>query len=642
MNDATWSSKEIDVDQVDSKIQNGSSVYIGSCAATADFTLQHVVASYKLENIQIIQLIPGGNLPHLSKNLDKFRTASFFSFTRGVYFKPNVNLSQEGLEDYKPTSIVSIPRLLKEDKLHVDVAIIKVSHPHKGFVSLGLGVESTMDFVRHAKVVIAEVNAHMPWTEGPSKLPLSEIDWWISHDEPLKTTFELWPSFEWGENFPQSVLDDMGRTVVQLIPDRATLRFGVSTLMFSVFPFLGGKRDLGLHTDVLTEDLFEWHQKGVITNKYKTIDTGRSVVSQAHGSKALYEFLDRNPIIEFHPLSRLCDPLVLGKIDNLISIVGALKVDLTGQVATDSIAHKFYGGVWSDVDSVRGARYSKGGKSIVMLPSKSLKGRSNLVFSLPPGTGVSITRSDVEYVVTEYGTAYLYGKSIRERCLALIDIAHPDFRQELLQEAKSHHYISQSQPGKSVGSTYPVELECLHTTRNQRKVLVRPIKATDEDSLRTFFHKLSDHSVYLRYFRKLRSIPQRILQRTTDVDYSNDMAIVVLSPPDAFQHEVVAIAQWVSDVRETNNHSEHSIPPEVAFQVRDDWQGEGLGSYLFRRLLEIASAKGLSRLKADVLADNHSMNAIFKRSGIPYTSRSDFGVTTYYFDLEAFRKQAKA
>jgi GNAT superfamily N-acetyltransferase len=294
--------------------------------------------------------------------------------------------------------------------------------------------------------------------------------------------------------------------------------------------------------------------------------------------------------------------------------------EVTGQVATDSISTKFYGGVWSDVESVLGAKLSKGGKAIVIQPSKSLHGRSNIVLALPPGTGVTITRSEVEYVVTEYGTAHLYGKSIRERCLALIDIAHPFFRTELMEQAKAAGYISQSQPGRFSLHTYPEQFQCMHTTKTGRKVLVRPIKPTDEDDLRSFFHNLSDHSIYLRYFRRMKSMPQRILQKTADIDYSRDMAIVVLSPPDAYQHEIVAIAQWMSDPRE-NGHNY----PELAFQVRDDWQGEGLGKYLFQKIMATAKTLGVVKLKADVLASNKAMNAVFEKSGIPLKKGSDFG-----------------
>ena len=200
--------------------------------------------------------------------------------------------------------------------------------------------------------MIAEVNSHMPWTEGPSKIPITDIDWWIEREEPILTTLELWPKFFQRPQHPLDVRNKIGENVLKEIPDGATLRFGVSPIVLWVFPFLSQRNDLGLHSDILTESLFRLHEDGIITNKYKTIDTGRTVISQAHGSSNLYDFLNRNPIVEFHPSSYLCDPQVLGKIDNLISIVGALKVDLTGQVATDSIAKKVYGGVWSDDDSI--------------------------------------------------------------------------------------------------------------------------------------------------------------------------------------------------------------------------------------------------------------------------------------------------
>ena len=635
-----WASKEITLETVASKIANGSNIYIGSTASTPEATLRALVNSWTLVDIQILQMIPGGSLPHLTgQHPDQFRTRSFYSFTKTTFYKPAVSSEDdeltgcsdsqvESLADYTPMSISAIPRLLREKILEVDVAIIKVSEPHKGFVSLGFGLEFTRDFVRHANLVIAEVTHHMPWTEGPSKLAVSEIDWWIRCDsEPLLTTEQLWPQFiNLKHAYPQSVLDGIGRNCLQHIPNGATLKFGVSPLAFSVFPFLHERCDLGLHTDVYTENLFQLQIAGIINNSKKTIDTGRSVVSQAHGSLELYDFMDRNPAIEVHPSSYVNDPQVIAKIDNFIAVIGALKLDLTGQVATDSIAHKFYGGVWSDDDSVTGARLSKGGKAIVVLPSKSLQGRSNLVFALPRGTGVSITRSDVEYVVTEYGTAYLYGKSIRERCMALIGVAHPDFRLELLALAKANHYISSSQPGLSFRSKYPQEFECMFTTtKTGRTVFCRPIKAVDEDQLRSFFHKLSDHSVYLRYFRKLKSIPQRILQKTADLDYGTDMALVMFAPPDTAHQELVAIAQYIAD--------NHTGIPEIAFQVRDDMQGEGLATFLLERLFAIAKSYGISVLKADVLADNRGMRKVFTNSGVPYTCTTDFGVVSYTFVL---------
>jgi len=653
MNGQQWASKEIQLGEVAQKIANGSSVYIGSTASTAEATLGALVKSY-LSDIQILQMIPGGNLPHLAEHPDQFRTRTFYSFSKTTFYNPEgsnndlgadstvpsttnsaLNSSNrtttESLADYTPMSVSAVPRLLREKKLQVNVALIKVTEPHKGFCSLGMGVEFTRDFIRHADLVIAEVTRHMPWTEGPSKISVNEIDWWIQLDDtqPLLTTEQLWPKYVEQQTlrvYPQHVLDGIGQNILQHIPDGATLKFGVSPIVFSLFPFLNQRRDLGIHSDIFTESLFRLQSEGVINNSKKAIDKGRTVVSQAHGSQELYDFLDRNPAIEFHPMSYVNDPQVIAKLDNFVAVVGALKIDLTGQVATDSIAHKFYGGVWTDDDSVTGARLSKGGKAIVALPSKSLQGRSNLVFALPPGTGVSITRSDVEYVVTEYGTAYLYGKSIRERCLALVAIAHPDFRQELLALAKANHYISSSQPGLSFQNQYPQQFECRHTTaKSGRTVFCRPIKAVDEDHLRSFFHKLSDHSVYLRYFRKVKSMPQRILQKITDADYESNVALVLLSPPDAQAQEIVGIGQWIMDHKDG--------VPEIAFQVRDDWQGEGLGTFLFARLVAISESFGIAKFKADVLADNRAMRRVFEKSGVAHTCRTDFGVVTYTFDL---------
>jgi len=240
-------------------------------------------------------------------------------------------------------------------------------------------------------------------------------------------------------------------------------------------------------------------------------------------------------------------------------------------------------------------------------------------------------------VVTEYGIAYLYGKSIRERCLALIEIAHPEFRNELFAEAKRLRYLSGSQPGSSFLNKYPSEFECLHTTKQGKEVFCRPIKVADEDMLRAFFHKLSNHSVYLRYFRVMDSMPQRILQKTSDVDYSNDMSLVVLYPPpdssntdpSSSSSELVAIGQWVADPRK-----DHSGRPEIAFQVRDDWQREGLGKYLFLSLVEISKAfPDCVQFKADVLSDNTGMRRVFENSGVPYLKRNEFGVVSYTFDL---------
>jgi 4-hydroxybutyrate CoA-transferase len=334
----SWASKQISVDQIPSKIHNGSSVYIGSCASTPEAVLEAMVEDPHCKDIEIIQLLPGGKLPHQQENIDRFRTSSFFCMSKNIYkgaeelnsIYPVAN--KEGLADYRPMSSSSLPRMLQQKVVRVDVAVIKVTKPHKGFCCLGFGVEHTLCFVRAAKVVIAEVTSYMPYTEGRSKILASEIDYWVLNDEPLKTTEELWPEFikdttEKGHS--QETLNALGKNMVQLIPDGATLKFGWSPLTYSIFPFLHQRKDLGLHTDVLTESMFRLQTIGVFNNAEKTIDKGSSIVSHAHGSQELYEFVDRNPAVEFQPADYVNDPLVLGKIDNLMVLEGALKVSST-------------------------------------------------------------------------------------------------------------------------------------------------------------------------------------------------------------------------------------------------------------------------------------------------------------------------
>lgn len=402
-----WESKEILLNEVPDYVPNGSTVYIGSTAATPEAVLKALVSHWKTYDIQIVQMLPGGNLPHLDENIDRFRTMSFFSYHKTLYYHYNPDSQKEsseptnmkeGLADYKPMSISSIGRLLEEKIVTVDIAIIKVTKPHKGFCSLGFGVDCTMDVLKYAKVVIAEVTENMPWTEGPSKIPTSCINHWILHDDTaLKTTIELWPEYlenSISNRLPASVIESIGKNIAKEIPDGSTLKLDWHPLVYSVFPYLNDHKDLGLHTDVFVDGLFRLHQKGIINNSKKAINTGRTVVSQAHGSsKEFYNFLDRNPVIEFHPSSYIDDPLVMSQISNLVVLIAGLKIDLTGQVSTDSIGHKFYGGIWSTQDSIIGARLSRNGKPIVIMSSISSHGRSNIVFALPPGTGISITRS---------------------------------------------------------------------------------------------------------------------------------------------------------------------------------------------------------------------------------------------------------
>lgn len=619
-----WQAKKLELDDVAEKIPNGSRVYIGSTAATAHDTLNAIVnGPHNLLDINILQFIPGGELPHLEENVSRIRTTAFFAFDRAA---KNI---REGITDYMPVSSARLHSLIKEKRIPIEVAIVKVTPPNEdGYCSLGTGVDFSVEAVEMADIVVAEICENMPWTEGNSLVRAEDITWWTVNHSPLPEAKELFP---WLGDFriDKEVLDKIAENIMFEIPDGATLKFNLTAMTIDLVPYLRAKKNLGLHTDLLTEGLLDLIEEGVINNSQKNINTGKTIVCHAYGSPRLYQAVHKNPNIEFHPsyfVNRL-DRIAIN--NNLIAIITGLKVDLSGQVAVDSIANRFYAGIGSSDDSIRAAGYSYNGKPIVALPSLSINGNSNILFTLPAGSGVTITRVDVHYVITEYGTAFLFGKSIRERCLALIDIAHPKFRESLLQQARESYLIHTEQPGHSFKTTYPKEWECVHTTKTAKQVLVRPIKAVDEDLLRDFFHKLSDQNVYMRYFSKLRSLPQKILKQYSDIDYSKDMALVALYPPETANHQIVGIGQWILD--ETDGI------PEIAFQVRDDWQGEGLGGFFTHRLFKLGKLCGIKEFKADVLSNNGAMHNVFEHAGVHYKRTNEFGVSHYLFDISDFK-----
>ena len=618
--DDSWQDKHISLEQACSKIPNGSHIFIGSGSATAHATLSAIVEyGTQLVDINILQFAPVGNLPHLDKQTSQFRTTSFFAL---------LNVAEkvrQGVADYIPISTAKLNRMFKEKHIPLNVALVKLTPPNEeGWCSLGVGVDLTIDAIQYADIVIAEICEYMPWTYGDTLVHVNDINWWTESHHPLPTDTDLF-SQAFTPSIQPDVLDKLAKNVLIEIPDGATLKFDVSMFTSNLVPYFKHKKNLGLYTDLLNEQLLELIKLGVINNTEKSIDNGVSVVGHAIGSRELLEYVHKNPNIKFSSSYQINRLDKIAQQDNLIYLLGGLKVDLSGQVAVDSLGSRLYGGVGSADDSIRGAGYAKGGKPIVVLPSLSVKSNSNIVLSLPEGTGVAITRLDVHYVITEYGTAFLFGKSIRERCLALIEVAHPEHRATLMQQAKARGVIHSQQPGLSYQSSYPAQWEQHFSTKSNHPVLVRPIKVVDEDRVRDFFHKLSDHNVYMRYFAKVSSLPQKVLKQYTDIDYGTNMALVALSPPDAAQHQVVGIAQWFID--------EHSEEPEIAFQVSDDWHGEGLGYFLFEKLINIGREQGIKRMKADVISTNAPMIAIIEKSGLNYERTLEFGVYTYVLFL---------
>lgn len=408
-------------------IQSGQRVFLtGNCSVPQKMLAALVERAPELENVEILQVLTIGPAPHAEPGMEKsFRINNLFI---GANVRQAIH---EGRADFTPVFLSEVPLLFRNGILPLDVALIHVAPPDEhGFCSLGIEAGLVKTPAQAAQIVIAEVNEQMPRTLGDSFIHISKID----HAIPVNYPLEELPMGETNE-----LSMKIGQHIATLIEDGSTMQMGIGAIPDAVLYFLDGKSDLGIHTELFSDGVIELVRKGVINNEKKTLHTGKIVAGFILGTKELYRFVDDNPIVELHPTEYVNDPFIIAKNHQMVSINSAIEVDLTGQVNADSIGPKFYSGVGGQLDFVYGASRSQGGKPIIALPStvtlRDGTRLSRIVSMLKPGAGVVTTRNHVHYVVTEYGIAHLYGKTIRERARALIKIAHPDFQEQLEREA---------------------------------------------------------------------------------------------------------------------------------------------------------------------------------------------------------------
>jgi acyl-CoA hydrolase/GNAT superfamily N-acetyltransferase len=583
-------------------IRPGRRILIGSGAAEPVHLVEALVASGEhLSDNEIVHLLTLGPAPYVRPEFaSRFRHTAFF-------IGPNVREAvQEGRADFLPVFLSEIPGLIRSRRVRVDVALIQVSPPDvHGFVSLGVSVDVVRAAVESAAMVLAEVNPNMPRTHGDSSVPVSRIDRLIPVETPL---------LELSTGAPGEVEQTIGRHVATLVPDGATIQVGIGRIPDAVLAALSGHRDLGVHTEMLSDGVMRLADAGVINGARKTLLPGKMVTSFVMGSAALYRWADDHPALELRPSDFTNDPTVIARNDRMVAINSALAVDLTGQVASDTLSGRFFSGIGGQVDFVRGASRSRGGKAIIALPSTAKNGQvSRICGVLEEGAGVVTSRGDVRFVVTEYGVADLWGRNIRERALALVEIAHPKFRAELLAEAQRRHYVRPDQALPR--ASYPFEEARRERLRDGLEVLVRPARLSDEGPMQRLFYGLSDESVYKRFFGYRSQYPHEEMQRLVDLDYDSNMALVVCEPE---REEPIAIARY--DVDPATGLG------DIAFVVRDDWQRRGVGTLLLRRMGEIGRDRGLRGFEADVLAGNTAMLGVFHRSGLELHSTLEDGV----------------
>ncbi|MDW7772074.1 MAG: GNAT family N-acetyltransferase [Desulfobulbaceae bacterium] len=603
-------------------VKPGHRVFIGTgCGEPVGLVKALTDRANELADVEIIQLFTKGEAPYAEKSLAECFTVNSFFIGSNVR-----RLIQEGLGDYTPILMSDIPRLFHSGRIPIDVALIQVTPPDaRGKVSLGISVDIVKSAAENASLVIAQVNPKMPYVQGDSLLDVYDLDILV----PMESELIERPT----TGYCNDVCQKIGINVAGLIPNGATVEFGlgriegIGRLPQHMQYFLFDKKDLGIHTEMLTDGIIDLIESGAVTGIHKTMDRGKITASFCMGSRRLYDYIDNNPLFCFRPTEYVNDSNIIGKQNRMVSINLAFEIDLTGQVCSDSVGGQFYSGIGGQVDFNRGATRSPKGRAIIIMPSVNTDAsRSRIVSVLQPGSGVVISRGTVHYVVTEYGVAYLHGKSIQERVMALISVAHPNFREQLFQEAIEARYLRPNLAGLGDRFLVPGEesMRTIYLIDDGTQVSFRSIRPTDEPHMRDLLYNLSQETVYYRFMSRQKRFTHRQIQDFVYIDHRNDVAIVG-TVPEASGEEIVAVGRYFLNER-TNK-------AEVAFVIRDEWQNKGIGKFMFKHLAAVAMRNGIAGFTAEVLRDNRRMQSIFQRSGYNVKSSIEEGVYSFVIDF---------
>ncbi|MCU1588961.1 MAG: acetyl-CoA hydrolase/transferase [Frankiales bacterium] len=571
-------------------VEPGDRVFVGSACAVPRVLLAALEARRPL--------VPGVRLVHFLAD----GTGSAYKqevFFVGSELRGRV---RAGDVDYVPLSSADLPALIAGGQHRVDVALIQVAPPVDGHCSLGVSVDVTLAAALSARVVLAEVNPAMPHTGPSSTLPVARIAAFV----PVST-----PVLEYVHEPVGEAAARIAPYVARLVPDGATLQIGLGRVPNEMLQHLRGRRDLRVHSDVVTDGLVDLLDAGVVRT-----EPGSVVASMAVGTARLFARLS-DPIVDFRPIEKICGLSALTSVKRLVSVTQAFAVDLTGQVCADTDFGELYGGVAAQPVMHYAASRSPGGRAIVCLSTEFPDGSSRIRPVLRPEEAVTIPRADVHYVTTEYGTAYLFGRSLRDRAIALIEVAHPSHRAALLEAAVERGLVPAGQTLRSRGP-YPGSEERTVLLKDGSAVLLRPARTGDAMALQELFYRMPPEDVYTRFFRHLTTLPLSTAEHLTSVSFEDEVTFLAVVG-DWGSEQVVGTASYFLD--------RVSGTADVAYMVDPAYKGLGLGTALQERLISFARASGVRAFTADVLAENKAMLQLFRSSGLEMQSHTTQGVT---------------
>jgi acyl-CoA hydrolase/GNAT superfamily N-acetyltransferase len=584
-------------------IQPGQRVFIGSsCGEPQHLVKELSELSMHFTDLEIVRLLSVENSPLTlianKSHSQQFNIRSFYlgssapkKIRRNKRFTTPINLSQ-------------IPHLFKSRMMPVNAALIQTSPPDDfGWMSLGVSVDITLAACESADMVICQVNPNMPRVLGRSFIHVNDVDHIIEHEEDLLTIQPL-PETE--------AANTIAKHISRLIDDGSTLQANLGVTNEAIMLCLSEKNDIGVHSQFLSDGLMRLFSMGVITNKKKGFNNGKLVAGTAVGSSLLYEFIDDNPSIEFYPSDYINNPTIIAKNNAMVSLNTAMAIDLTGQVAADALPFNNYTGINGLLDFTRGAAMSKGGKSILMLTSTSDHGTKSRIVPHLSDIAVVVPRGDVQFVATEYGVVNLFGKTLQERAMALISIAHPDFRDELFAKAKELDLIDISRKFKNaIKSVYPLKYEETITI-NGIPIMFRPAKPIDERGIQEHYYTMNRGDIVSRFFHEKKSFVHDQIDTTFEIDYINDLTIVATIGEIGFE-KIIAVGEYFRN----------SIinMAEIAFSVSREYQHMGIAKILQRKLAKAAMDNGIKGLVAYTSPENRGMKKLFHN--LPYKIRQE-------------------
>ncbi|WP_054029688.1 GNAT family N-acetyltransferase [Desulfatitalea tepidiphila] len=607
MRNSNWQKRVVAPDVALGRIEPGMNLFLGTGTGEPRTLVKHLMASkaYNLQDLTLIQLVSFGDAISLEAlQSQKYRLRTFFS---GWVASEAITA---GHVDLIPSRFSTIPRLIRSGQIPIDVAFIQITPPNEeGYCSLGLGVDVARWAMEQAELVVGEINDQVPFTYGDTFIPIGEFDLLVQSTEP-PIYFDRWPQEE--------IFDRVAASVASVIEDGTCLAWSIGPLFEALPKHLADRRDLGIHTPSFTDSLMELVKSGAVSNRRKGAFRGRSLAGFALGSTQLMRWLDRNPLVEFQSVDRVFNPADIGRNDRFVLIIPGRRVDLAGRAAMIVGKGGVTAGPGQMADFFNGAEISRGGYTIVALPSRNRKGKPNVRLSVEDLPNLINQPESMDIIATEYGTAHLRGRTLRERAQAMIEIAHPEDRPALVEEAKKARILYQDQIFLADSAhLYPQDVATRHTFKNGVNVRFRAIKPSDEEQMRRLFYRFSDEAIYYRYFAPLKTMPHTEMQDYVNVDYRDTLSIVGLVGEPG-QEKLICEGRYVKHDRRPYG--------DVAFVVDETYQGLGIATFLYRMLAQHAMQNGLQGLTADVLASNKSMLKVFEKGDVQMQARLLDGV----------------